>query len=418
MHKRNEGVEPRMSEYVRALFQAYYRQVGVDALVPKDLTRREFGFIIPGKKGMVRHQAFLDPKDYKGFLVQNSPAHAYHSATLYNSPWKDRMDQKDYTGCDLIFDIDCDHIETPCKRDHDTWICKGCGGQGAGKAPEKCPKCGGNKFEDRSWLCDVCLDKAKTETRKLIDDFLVKDFGLPADSMEIYFSGQRGYHVHLERDAFRKMGADARREMADYITATGLSISTIGFLPMTKGIRGFTTADPGWAGKIARGLLEAISGMDAGRAISVPPKELELLRANKDVLKKRLLENDINWSLAGIGPGIWGHIIERLIEDLKCAIDVPVTIDVHRLIRAPATLHGKTGFVNCKLTRQQLDAFDPFTDAVVFKGNAEKIKTSSDVPRFRIEDRTYGPYKKDETDTVSIGAAVFLLCRNLCEVVA
>ncbi len=403
---------------MKALFQAYYRQAAVDSLVPKDLTRREFGFIIPGKKGMIRHQAFLDPKDYKGFLVQNAPVHAYHSATLYNSPWKDRMDLKDYVGCDLIFDIDCDHIDTPCKKDHDAWRCKECGNHGTGKAPEKCPKCDGNKFDDRTWLCDRCLDKAKTETRKLIDDFLVKDFGLPADSMDIYFSGQRGYHVHLERDVFRKMGTDARREMADYITATGLSLPSIGFLVKTNSIMGFTTKDPGWAGKISRGLLDIIKNIDLGKDLgSIPSRELELLKANRDSLKKRLLDNDVNWSLAGIGPGIWNHIIERIIDDIKCEIDVPVTIDIHRLIRAPATLHGKTGFMNCRLTRQQLDAFDPFTDAVVFKGNAERIKMSSDVPRFRIEDKTYGPYKKDDTDTVSIGAAVFLLCKNLCEVV-
>nr|MDO8085015.1 DNA primase small subunit domain-containing protein [Candidatus Sigynarchaeum springense] len=407
-----------MSDYVKALFQAYYRQLDLESLVPKDLTKREFGFILPGKKGMIRHQAFLNPKDYKGFLVQNAPVHAYHSATLYNSPWKDRMDLKDYVGCDLIFDIDCDHINTPCKKDHDAWTCKECGNQGTGKAPEKCQKCGGTKFDDKTWLCDGCLGKAKAETRKLVDDFLVKDFGLPVDSMDIYFSGQRGYHVHLEHDAFRKMSTDARREMADYITATGLSLISIGFLVKTNNIIGFTLKDPGWAGKISNGLLNIINDIESGKNLgSIPSKELELLKANKDSLKKRLLENITNWSLAGIGEGIWNHIIERVIEDTRCDIDVPVTIDIHRLIRAPATLHGKTGFMNCKLTRQQLDAFDPFTDAIVFKGKAEKIKMSSDVPRFRIEDKTYGPYKKDETDTVSIGAAVFLLCKNMCEVV-
>ncbi|NMC05271.1 MAG: hypothetical protein GYA24_08675 [Candidatus Lokiarchaeota archaeon] len=407
-----------MSEYVKALFQAYYRQAPVDALVPKDIAKREFGFVIPGKKGMIRHQAFLEPKDYKGFLVQNTPVHAYHSATLYNSPWKDRMDLKDYTGCDLIFDIDCDHINTPCKKDHDTWTCKECSKQGTGKVPEKCPKCGGNKFDDRTWLCDSCLDKAKMETRKLIDNFLTRDFGLPLDAMAIYFSGQRGYHVHLERDDFRKMSTDARREMADYITSTGLSLASIGFLgKATTNIMGFTIKDPGWAGQISRGLFDLIEMLSAGKAsTSIKERELELLKANKDRLKKRLLEHDTNWSFAGIGPGIWNHIIEGIVEDVRCDIDVPVTIDIHRLIRAPATLHGKTGLVNCKLTRDQLDPFDPFTDAVVFKGNAEKIKMLADVPRFRIEDKTYGPYKKDDIDTVAIGAAVFLMCKNMCEV--
>jgi DNA primase small subunit len=405
-----------VNDYVKALFQAYYRQAPVEKLVPRDLPKREFGFILPDKKGMFRHKAFLEPKEYKAFLVQGAPVHAYYSATLYNSPWKDRMDLKDFIGCDLIFDIDCDHIDTPCKKEHDTWTCKQCGKSGTGHPPEKCPGCDGNGFDDTSWLCDTCLDKAKIETRKLVDEYLVRDFGLASDAMDIYFSGQRGYHVHLEKEVFRKMGTDARREMADYITATGLSLSSIGFLVKTNSLSGFAIKDPGWAGKIPRALLGLITSIEAG-AKPLPPKELELLKVNKDVLKARLLENDINWAVPGIGPGIWNRIIEHVVDQIRCDIDVPVTIDIHRLIRAPATLHGKTGFMNCKLTRDQLDKFDPFTDAVVFKGNSEKVKILANVPRFRIENTMYGPFQKDDVETMSIGAAVFLMCKNLAEVV-
>nr|MDO8109406.1 DNA primase small subunit PriS [Candidatus Sigynarchaeota archaeon] len=403
-----------MNDYVKALFQAYYREIQLEKLMPRDLPKRELGFILPDKKGMIRHKAFADTKDYKAFLLQNVPVHVYYSATLYNSPWKDRMDLKDYIGCDLIFDIDCDHIETPCKQEHDGWVCKGCGKKGGGKPPVACPECEGMSFDEKSWLCDKCLAKAKTETLKLVDDFLIGDFGLPPDNMDIYFSGQRGYHVHLEKEAFRRMNAEERREMADFITATGISLSSIGFLVKSPSITGFTMKDPGWRGKIAVNLLHLLDRIDIDGNVPLLAKEVQdLLRKNKEILKKRLLANDPNWSLEGIGQGYWNRILEYVVRDTKCEIDVPVTIDVHRLIRAPNTLHGKSGFINKKLKRDELDKFDPFNDAVAFKGNDERIKILNDVPRFRIEDKTYGPFKKDDIETMSLGAAVFLMCKNL-----
>jgi len=45
--------------------------------------------------------------------------------------------------------------------------------------------------------------------------------------------------------------------------------------------------------------------------------------------------------------------------------DAPVTTDLHRLIRLPESLHGGTGFRVARLSRDALDAFDPFRDAVV-----------------------------------------------------
>ncbi|HME53558.1 MAG TPA: DNA primase small subunit domain-containing protein [Candidatus Lokiarchaeia archaeon] len=399
---------------MKALFQAYYHEIPLASLTPVDLPKREFGFIIPDKKGMIRHKAFVDAKDYKAFLVQNVPIHAYYSATLYNSPWKDRMDLKDYTGCDLIFDIDCDHIDTPCKQEHDTWTCKECGQHGTGKVPEKCPSCNANSFEEKSWLCDECLTKAKSETVKLIDDFLAWDFGLPPDSTGIYFSGQRGFHVHLEGEKFRTMATDERREFADYITATGISLPSLGFNSKGSAITGFTIKDPGWRGKIATRLLRLLDDLGNDTDTSALSHELqETLKMDKGVLEQRLKNKDPNWTLKKIGDAKWNSIMNFIIADIKCEIDVPVTIDIHRLIRAPNTLHGKTGFKNMKLTRDQLTTFDPFTDAVAFKGNEERIKMLGDVPRFRIEDRNYGPYAKDDIETMSLGAAVFLMCKNL-----
>src|SRR5208282_2045026 len=45
--------------------------------------------------------------------------------------------------------------------------------------------------------------------------------------------------------------------------------------------------------------------------------------------------------------------------------DAPVTTDIHRLIRLPGSLHGGTGFRVVPLTRDAIDTFDPFADALV-----------------------------------------------------
>jgi DNA primase small subunit len=407
--RRNPEV-PIVQDFLKKLFQAYYREANVDSLLPSDLPKREMAFILFDKKGMVRHKGFLNGKDYKAFLVSNVPQHLYYSATLYHSPWKERIDEKGYIGCDLIFDIDCDHIDTPCKADHDTWKCLSCEQAGAGKAPATCPACGGSKFDEKGWLCDTCLEKSKTETRKLIDGFLTTDFHIDQDKLGIYFSGQRGYHVHVEQDAFQGLSAEARREIADYITGTGLSVR---FSAKGQTITGFSTKDPGWRGKIAAALSNVLDALDdpATRAGLGTPF-IKQLAANKRTLKKRLDACDPNWMVPGIGFAGWNKIIEFLVASARCEIDVPVTIDIHRLIRSPGSLHGKSGFKICKLRRDQLDRFDPFTDSVVFKGGEQKVKMIDDVPLFRIEDNALGPYAKDDVETMSLGAAVYLLCKN------
>lgn len=401
-----------MREYLRKLFQAHYREIPAASIEPPDLPRRELAFMFWDKKGMIRHKGFLAVDEYKQFLVKNAPMNVYYSSTLYHSPWKDKMDEKGYVGCDLIFDIDCDHIPTPCKQDHDTWTCKGCGKTGSGTHPLTCPSCSQASFDDRTWLCDACLQKSKTETVKLADAFLVDDLGIEPRHLDIYFSGHRGYHVHVESSAFRGLSSDERRELADFITGIGISWNHLGFLVRTNETVGFTMQDPGWRGKVASKLLDIIDHVKDAPPLGLDKDIITTLVQNKDEISQRIRGAQRNWSFKGMGPRTWDRLLAWIVHDLRCEIDVPVTIDVHRLIRAPGSLHGKTGFVTCKLSRDELDAFDPFANPVVFKGGSEQVKMIHDVPRFRIGDVTYGPFAKDEVAELSHGAAVFLFCKG------
>ena len=402
-----------MVEYLQRLFQAYYKGVPLADLKPAKFNNREFAFIIWNARGMIRHKGFFSVEDYKDFLIKKAPIHVYYSAALYNSPWKDRMDLKDYKGCDLIFDIDCDHIETACKQEHDSWICKDCGKKGKGPAPRECPKCSNARMKEETWLCDECLEVSKTETRKLVDDFLVPDFGLGLDELEIYFSGHRGYHVHVEVEQYLSLTSDERREISDYITSTGINIENMGFFTNSQGIHGFKLEDPGWRGKLANHLLEELENIKDETTSSIFPEKLAtLLGESYPILKKRLIKGDTNWTLQGIKGGNWNRILKHLIDNTHVEIDVPVTIDVHRLIRAPSSLHGKTGFKICKLERDELDGFDPFLDPIVFRGNEETVKIINPTPPFRVGENAFGPYEVDEPVSLPLEAAVYLLCKK------
>ena len=79
------------------------------------------------------------------------------------------------------------------------------------------------------------------------------------------------------------------------------------------------------------------------------------------------------------------------------------------------SLNGKTGFLVSKLTRDDLDSFDPFHDAIAFNNGQMKVKflaRSPGVPRFRIGDETYGPYHGESVE-LPTAAATFVLCKGV-----
>src|SRR2546429_8608486 len=82
------------------------------------------------------------------------------------------------------FDIDADHLDTPCKIAHDDWKCKGCGAIGKGSAPKICPKCKNDRMEVTAWLCDRCLQEAKEETIGLLE-MIFSDLQLGQANLQI-----------------------------------------------------------------------------------------------------------------------------------------------------------------------------------------------------------------------------------------
>ena len=149
---------PSSLRFIQDKFAEYYANNVIQP--PSSIEQREFGFLLFKEKIMVRHKGFENTDALNHFLRTTVPLHVYYSSAYYERP-EEEMDEKGWLGADLIFDIDADHIPTPCGKIHDAWTCTNCGFIGKGPSPEKCPKCGEQKFSQQTWLCETCLASAK-----------------------------------------------------------------------------------------------------------------------------------------------------------------------------------------------------------------------------------------------------------------
>lgn len=82
---------------------------------------------------------------------------------------------------------------------------------------------------------------------------------------------------------------------------------------------------------------------------------------------------------------ILGKILEDFKSNALAEIDEPVTTDIHRLIRFPYSLHGKTGLMVKPVAIGELKTFNPLDEAIpdVFQGRDVKINLKID--KFSIE---------------------------------
>ncbi|KPV61485.1 MAG: DNA primase small subunit PriS [Candidatus Bathyarchaeota archaeon BA1] len=406
--------------FVQDKFAEYYRGHASTIQPPTSIEKREFGFLLFKERIMLRHKRFRSANDLREFLETTVPSDAYYSSAFYESPERE-MEEKGWLGADLIFDIDADHILTPCAKIHDTWGCDHCGFVGKGAPPEKCPACGEHRFDEKTWPCEVCLESAKAETIKLMD-LLISDFGLSSQEMRVCFSGHRGYHLHVESEEIRSLDQMARKEMVDYVVGMGLETRFHGLEERMTGrksriLAGPDLNDPGWRGRIARGTYEHL--------LRATPQELEKIGLKKrvvDIITQRKGAILKSWKdtgpwgvVRGIGIESWRKIAQYGIERQSVKIDTVVTTDIHRLIRLTNTLHGKTGLMKAEVPIADIEHFDPLKSAIAFREGTIKVLVS-EAPKFRLGDEIHGPYKEREVE-LPTAAALLLLCKEAARVV-
>jgi DNA primase small subunit len=412
-------------EWVFEKFCNFYRSPHYKFPSPPQFSQREYAFLLFKERAMVRHKAFTSPTALLSSLRSKVPSDVYHSCAYYENPGDTQMDKKGWSGADLVFDIDADHIPTTCNKIHDEWHCTNpkCGVDGGmvgkGITPEECPVCGGPKFEVKTWACKECIETTRAETRKLLN-MLMGDFGFAESDIHTYFSGHRGYHVHVENEAVRPLDTMARKEIVDYVTGIGMSLAdkkkkksevekndSPERLRLTKFI---------WGGRLNRGMRKFIKNatVEDFREIGITTN-LDALLKDRDAVLKRCLEEDYWRSVNEVGMGTWLRIVEEVRKKEAAQIDTVVTSDVHRLIRANGTLHGKTGLLKVEFPVKELDAFDPFVEAVAFKEGAAKVLVS-DAPEFTLGGETFGPFRNQVAE-LPTAAAILLILKNRAELV-
>ena len=265
-----------------------------------------------------------------------------------------------------------------------------------------------------SWVCEICLDAVKREAMKLIEDFLIPDFGFADSELLINFSGNRGYHIHVDNSAVFHLDSNARKSISNYIKGTNINIES--FLP-ALGVRGAKLEGPrptdyGWGGKIAKGVINALNSGPADLAtLGIDKKTANMLTKNRAEIILGITTG--NWGKVSIPSKVqfWNGILNSIVVRQGDSIDRNVSTDVNHLIRLPDTIHGDTGLVAKRIASlSALQKFDPMTDAIAFRHGSARIKIASS-PKLRIGSTNIGPCKEMTTELETAAAAYLVLKR-------
>ena len=368
-------------EFLKQRFAEYYHKGNLSP--PPSLEQREWGFMFfdadyPEIR-MRRHMGFGGRKELLDYIRAMVPAHAYYSSAYYGAPAAGTMGEKRWSGADLIFDLDADHI---IRADYGTM-----------------------------------LARVKEETEKLIA-MLTSELGFSSRGISVVFSGGRGYHVHIRDPLVRIWGSPERRELVDYVCGTGLDPGLV--------LGGAMGDDEGWGKRFIRTVGEYVFWL---RSMDPQEAEARLMEmegigeksAHTFLARIQSLPADVSAEQVGqlLGTRVLSSAIReekgefwRRIRSRAALADEPVTTDTKRLIRMPTSLHGGSGFRVTPLSVSELSSFDPLTDAVIFGTREVQIEAGRAVVMPMLGS-SYSVTKGE--NRVPEALAVFLCCRGLAE---
>jgi DNA primase small subunit len=352
----NHSVQQSL-EFLRNAFRTYYESNKIE--LPDRFGRREFAFLFFGGKGMVRHLGFEKREQIWNFLAERIPQHAYYSSAYYQEPAAPKMNEKNWMGAELIFDLDSDHLPNADKLGY---------------------------IES--------LVEVKKEFVKLVKEFLLGDFGFNEKYMELYFSGGRGYHCHVKDPVILDLDSNERREIVDYITGRDLQESIIfheqvterrkyggHFYASGKSLKMPTPDQDGWKGRISRGIIDLVDEIKQSENPEQKLQEYGVSKRDAERLVQDLSEERVRRIKDGMldqSKTIRKFFLNSALRKTAVSLsagetDEPVTCDIKRLIRLPSSLHGKTGLKVVKITVDELAEFNPLRDAVVLPDDPVRI---------------------------------------------
>ncbi len=366
-------------KFLEDTFKRYYFDHFDLIRVPDRTTEREFGFQ-KFNSGMIRHISIKDDRDLHLLLINNIPSDVYCSNAYYSFP-NLPMNEKDWKGADIIFDIDAKDLQLDCHKDHTVILCGDC--NNAFMSGNKCTRCGSTKLEYKSLSCVDCIAASKAQVGNL-SALLTQDLAVDPKDIDVFFSGNEGFHIYVYNSQFQQSGSKERAELVDYIMFKGVIPETLGMHKHKPSSNLFPKLDDeGWRGRFAK----AVFGSKSAR-----PK-----------ISKKLLED---------GYQSFQNTINDVSSKIGIRIDPNVTMDVHRIFRLSGTLNSKSGLT--KLLCNDLSSFDPYTDASFLPDDTVEIRANCPC-RFRLGGKKFGPYL-DEIVTVPTFAAAYMICKRLAHI--
>ncbi|MEM4195519.1 MAG: DNA primase catalytic subunit PriS [Candidatus Anstonellales archaeon] len=319
-------LEEREKNWIKSRFRRYYVK---HELKPDAVEQREFGYGNWEKKIEARHLSFENSEKLNEFLREHAPLYVSRSTAYYERPAAQPMNNKGWRGSDLVFDLDAEM-----------------------------------EIFDRG-----IFEKVRSDAIRLIEEFLIPEFGVDKNKIALVFSGNRGFHVHVFDERFRMLGREARREIASYLAGVGLDYKKFFDVDKkSKKILGPTPKEAGYRGRFARMVIETLE---------TEPEKISRV-FNEAEERNRFVE--------GIKQGVWSRtrlpkVIERLEGVAKelpvksINVDVGVTQDTSKLIRLPGSLHGSTGFVVLPVKKYDME----IENAIAFGEERVKIKVNENV---------------------------------------
>ena len=344
--------------------------------VPDRPKEREFGYQ-KFNSGMIRHLSVKDDKELHLMLINNIPSDVYCSNAYYSFP-NLPMAEKDWKEADLIFDIDSKDLNLKCRQEHTCIKCQSC--EKIFDKQSECPNCKSTNLEYKSLTCKNCIQGAKEEVKKL-SNILVNDLGIEQKNVQIFFSGNEGFHVYVYNTPYQKFSSMERTELIDYLMFRGASAESFGFKRYNLDKSEFPNfTDDGWRGRLAQYLFET--------------------KSKRPKLISKILFGDYS---------LIQNQLESAKDTIGVKIDPNVTMDIHRIFRLPGSLNSKSGLA--KQICENLDEFNPFSDACFIDDQPTEV-TANCPTSFELKNKKYGPYQNDKV-TIPKYAAIYMICKGL-----
>ena len=347
----NIDIKYNTNKYLKYKFKTYYFKLK-QIEMPYIFKKREWGFSFFNENNkiyMKRHMSFENINDWNHFIINTVPSNIFYSSAYYQKPSSLSMDDKIWEGADLIFDLDGDHLV--------------------------------NKNTSYKEMLNI----VKKETMKLLK-FLMDDFGINKNQLEIIFSGNRGYHIHIYDSNIKYMNSIQRREIVDYITGKGFDFKYY-FNDYNKQYS-LKKCDSGWGKNICKYLVDWFK-----KEMEKSSEEKFLELKKKKILTEKkinelisIIKNNHFYEYISLGKidlpfknfdKIIEYILfqnkEYFLSKYRCNIDEPVTCDIKRLIRFPNSIHGKTGLKVTKIPISKFKDFNPLEESIIFGSNLVNV---------------------------------------------